>query len=1001
MNLFLQSLIGFIFFVSSHAFAQNYQEIIFGEDNQWIYQKRLLENKALPEIIETHMYPTEELARQAHPTALSDLRSDGPDVLVSEVKNANIWDVKNSWNESWEAKYTQWIETEVDPRFFSKYKIETDCADVAVSLRWIFSRMNFLPAASHLAASSLLFTQDTVKKQWAKLPKSDLWYKDQRFLTALKYLLEFTYTHSLYRDSYPIAIRPDSLTPGAHHLSLHGTSGHTQLVYRVSLKNALEAPVSVMASTVPARVRDLFAEAYWDSDQPQFKTGGFLKMRWPEKVDGKWTLKSAETMPGYSREQYEDKYFSKESGSFGLAVWKRVNPDFDAMAIMHGGVASLQHQLVLRDETVNQGFTACQKVSCAPGTEGYEDWSTPSRDKKIRDSWKDLEAFNDQMEQSNQGIGGNYRELIAKSEVMIGDQKVPLRQLRQVWLYQLFNSDPTVNPEKRWLARANPLADFLTNKMTALLKQRKEKVDASTCFRNQCSSTSELYFKEQTFDIDSELQRLALSAGTFCKVALPEECEIFRRRLDSAFDESTHLNFSEIIQTAPLLNSDPNLDLQHRWGLHFPLSKVSLGEFFQYSSAEDGRLLLTVRGGVRLYDPHLPNFIDIEGSQRIAILHHQLPWFFGYQKTSLTWTDYEKKTHSDIDVGEEILWAAWLGQSQIIVVQGKEKTHFIAVQDDQLKILESELGEAFYIGNSNPILAFVRAREVVVFDFSVQPHRKFVFKDIFSAGVRLVVASRINADFYSLLGYSGAGPESLVFDVQKGNVQATQGFALQEEISNGWFAISVQGKARIARLSPDYKVIESFEVNEGHTVMVDKWRGEKFYLVDTRDDARGFFEFDPKSGMLKSFKLAKDERFISHSGPWILTKSRSSNRLRHFDDPDKILLESTTLGFYQSEFKVPLLISLNEKIPNSFSVFDPAQPTTPILTGPALVWSALVAPGNLSELPFDFFSTNGFTDAESGKAIKAQVEVGAYQTWTSAGLPILRPGQGADLYLSP
>lgn len=150
----------------------------------------------------------------------------------TELPTKSLWKVTNSWDENWEEKFIKWLEAEFDKDFFVKHQIVTDCADAAFALRWIFARMNALPAANTMAGSHILFTQDSMKKEWASIPTSANWNEDELFLTGLKYIMKHAFTGTLGIDGYPILINPDVFRVGTVHLD----GGHTMIISKINSK---------------------------------------------------------------------------------------------------------------------------------------------------------------------------------------------------------------------------------------------------------------------------------------------------------------------------------------------------------------------------------------------------------------------------------------------------------------------------------------------------------------------------------------------------------------------------------------------------------------------------------------------------------------------------------------------------------------------------------------------------------------------------------------------
>lgn len=233
---------------------------LFNENGSYRLRKTIETTQNLPELIweKTFQFPVDaereflEVTRKARLSGRT--RLDQPPVVPprTEVPGTTLWKVENQWSTEWENKYAQWVRENVGPDFFQRYKISTDCADIAFAFRWIFARNNALPAANKLPGSSSMFTHESLKQEWAKLPTDSEWSKDKRFLAALNYLMRMVYTHSLMDDSYPIKISKETFIEGTHHLSIYEHSGHTLFVSRGPSKRCPD-PTSVSQFNHPTR----------------------------------------------------------------------------------------------------------------------------------------------------------------------------------------------------------------------------------------------------------------------------------------------------------------------------------------------------------------------------------------------------------------------------------------------------------------------------------------------------------------------------------------------------------------------------------------------------------------------------------------------------------------------------------------------------------------------------------------------------------------------------
>jgi hypothetical protein len=214
--------------------------LLYNEDQKWVVQRIGLDAEGWPVLKSKRQYKEIERARWAMGprvqtiSKVTSIPEDGTE-LIGPDKNDSLWPVTNQWSWDWEVKFAQWVQTELDRTWWTRHRLATDCADVAYSARWIFARNNGLPMANRLG-NGQWFTNRSVKPEWKRLPSAAEWHKDKRFLAALNYFLDFVFTHSLWQDSYPVAINAAAIIPGAHHLSLTDTSGHTQFIHKVGLQ---------------------------------------------------------------------------------------------------------------------------------------------------------------------------------------------------------------------------------------------------------------------------------------------------------------------------------------------------------------------------------------------------------------------------------------------------------------------------------------------------------------------------------------------------------------------------------------------------------------------------------------------------------------------------------------------------------------------------------------------------------------------------------------------
>lgn len=378
-----------------------------------------------------------------------ELQAAADGFAVTEERGQAVWAVRENWTPEWERRYAEWVTREVDAEFFSRNMIKTDCADVAISTRWIFARMNGLPAGNSLSATRALFTQDSMKSAWLKLPRHEDWRRDEVFRAALEYVMVNTDTHSLFSDSYPVAIDSETFLSGVYYMEfVSGESmGHTQLVNAVDLAQQ-SAEIRVLESTVPRDYRVLFAIAFDQVKQPKSAMGGLLRARWPEKKWGSWQLRKANQHPDYSVAQYAKDFVGADPG-FSVAVKRRLASHYDPLRDFEIAIGNLHVVMRKRAGIVEEGFAVCRKTDCSPETKAWNDWSTPDRDGRLYD----LALLLKNMRRDHPGDAGFDR---LWSEFLTGrDLKIEGEEIlnERLWIEIESNNlspDPRDPIRKRW-----------------------------------------------------------------------------------------------------------------------------------------------------------------------------------------------------------------------------------------------------------------------------------------------------------------------------------------------------------------------------------------------------------------------------------------------------------------------------------------------------------------------------------------------------------------------
>ena len=431
--------------------------------------------------------------------------------VATEVNASSVWTVKNHWTEEWEQKYAEWVSKEFNKSFFVKHNLATDCADVAYALRWIFSRNNGLPAHGTLAGSGQVVTQDSMKNEWEVLSTHVEWSKDKRFLAALNWLLDNVYTKTLHKDTFPVKIAPNTIKPGL--INLMG--GHTEIFSSVSY-DPQEVPLEVLSSTMPRAVRELFVRPFVDESVTPKEDGGLLRFRWPVK-NGSWKLIEKEAMPFYSDEQYADSMCEEES-HFSFCLFKKLGMSYKPDLIIQKIQNGLMDNLKMREEIVKDGFIYCETHDCAPGTQAWEDWSTPTRDGRLKASFEAAESLAVNLDQVTSFDQWLKNTKLSGSELKLADFYKRMKA-------QFLSSDPRDSVDQRWARTYSAIFKTVQSRFGQYQAARNALIEkASYCRENkeECRNSKKLFTEYSSLEVDFNSRNLVYSWTAFCS---KEPCE--------------------------------------------------------------------------------------------------------------------------------------------------------------------------------------------------------------------------------------------------------------------------------------------------------------------------------------------------------------------------------------------------------------------------------------------------------------------------------------------
>ncbi|CAM6000333.1 unnamed protein product [Sphagnum balticum] len=318
---------------------------------------------------------------------------------------------------TWEQVYSQWVSSdEVNEDFFvtGKHHIigQEDCKKAAVGIRCSFAADHDLPCEM---LGGTLTNSTPLPGVYAAGDSKQVRVK--KFLT---YLLAHVSVQSVSRDSVPIKISAETLTPGAFALFMPGDHrNHTITVKSVDSTGYLRG---IYGTDEQSQEKDKNTNYIFerggipDSVEPsQPGKDGFRKWRHYSEV------KNPEDEPGYDSVQQYSSNFREPGESYGHAierhVWQYAPSTADKLRHMED---DLCHQVKdVRTVIVGAGQRLLEKrrnsISGNPNYEfqgaEYDENSTPSRDSQIKSDFDTLQDFLNSL-----GNDPQYRKFVKDKE---------------------------------------------------------------------------------------------------------------------------------------------------------------------------------------------------------------------------------------------------------------------------------------------------------------------------------------------------------------------------------------------------------------------------------------------------------------------------------------------------------------------------------------------------------------------------------------------------------
>ncbi|MDH4468374.1 MAG: hypothetical protein QE271_09965 [Bacteriovoracaceae bacterium] len=295
-----------------------------------------------------------------------------------------LWPNRNQWNDparDWEKEFGTFV-SEVSLNLFYDLGLAIDCADVVYGLRWIFARMNFLPM-NFTVSGGRKMNNSRFPKEWLALNTSDRlkksWREDKVFLKSLRYMMDVTYTSTMPFDTDLLRPQVENIRPGV----INYWGSHSQFVQKVD-SSGENVPVTVIETSVPKILKPLNQYLIFDPKNfRQFRPNGIrseLKIQKPQ-LDPDSHLDSDAMFGGYTEmaAMVVDKNLLKKNVS-------KIKQSFHL---------TLQTMLDQRSLAISLAQKECEAnpLSCTFGSSNFENYSTPSRDQRISDTFAYMQFF--------------------------------------------------------------------------------------------------------------------------------------------------------------------------------------------------------------------------------------------------------------------------------------------------------------------------------------------------------------------------------------------------------------------------------------------------------------------------------------------------------------------------------------------------------------------------------------------------------------------------------
>lgn len=363
------------------------------------------------------------------------------------------------WSVEEEAKFAKWVETEVDDDFLIRYKLPADCADAAMTIRAVYSRIHHLPATfswgtGKRSSDEKTYAKYSTVRNWDESNWKKAVLEDKRFRAWLDQVRKDLGTVNLPATTYPIKIssctRPGKLSEEVKAGVVLLSGGHTRFISTLDTLNYY-TPIKQRASTSGIIERTIpETNIYFDMNEEVGR--GVLRFNWAVNCGNGFDVVRDDKMPGYSLEQYQPEIAKKNLGETLVAMTPGERRSPNKGVIEERFREDVRVLIERRIGLVNTALELNKKdpaTFSSPKSAVYDEYSTPSMDKSVRDRIFGLRDW-----VSTKGTRSLSRyiddSLAAKVIVIGGGRYMTLAEFDEAIHAGKVSSDPGASFEERW-----------------------------------------------------------------------------------------------------------------------------------------------------------------------------------------------------------------------------------------------------------------------------------------------------------------------------------------------------------------------------------------------------------------------------------------------------------------------------------------------------------------------------------------------------------------------